>query len=93
MAYFNENDEMVIEKVEKTEDSKPLPAGCVKIQRGETLNYKIERDMMGGDQGEKFIENLERINKARVDAGGAEAEPAPAVQQEGETNEEVVIDL
>ena len=29
------------------------------------MNYKVEKDQMG----EKFIENLERINKARVEQG------------------------
>ena len=33
MAYFNENDEMVIRKVKKTQDPKALPTNCVKIQR------------------------------------------------------------
>ena len=65
VAYFNENDEMVITKVDKDENPKALPQGCVKIQRGETMNYKVEKDQMG----EKFIENLERINKARVENG------------------------
>ena len=61
MAYFNENDEMVITKVEKNENPKALPAGCVKIQRGQTMNYKVEKDQMG----EKFIENLERSSTRR----------------------------
>ena len=74
VAYFNENDEMVITKVEKNENPKTLPAGCVKIQRGQTMNYKVEKDQMG----EKFIENLERINKARVEQGEPLQEQVPA---------------
>ena len=45
--------------------------------------------------GEKFIENLERINKARVEQGEPlqEQVAAPAAQQDDEANEDVVIDL
>lgn len=61
VAYFNDNDEMVIDKISRSTVN--LPQGYVKLNRSETVNFKVERDMTG----EKFIENLERINKLRAE--------------------------
>ena len=62
VAFFNENDEMVITKIDdnKFED---LPAGFVKVNRGEPIgHYKVSKDLTG----EAFITNLESVNKRRV---------------------------
>ena len=63
VAHFNENDEMIITKIDvsQTED---LPAGYVKVNRGEPVgHYKVGKEI----QGEAFITNLEAINKKRVE--------------------------
>ena len=63
VAHFNENDEMVISKLDLSQTAE-LPAGYVKINRGEPVgHYKVSKDM----QGEAFITNLETINKKRVE--------------------------
>ena len=62
VAFFNENDEMVITKIDG-EKYENLPAGFVKVNRGEPIgHYKITKEM----SGEAFITNLETINKKRV---------------------------
>ena len=63
VAFFNENDEMVITKVDAGQ-TEELPAGYVKVNRGEPIgHYKVSKDMTG----EAFITNLETINKKRVE--------------------------
>ena len=63
MAFFNENDEMVITKI-SNEEGETLPEGYVKVNRGEPVgHYKVPKDL----QGEAFITNLETINKRRVE--------------------------
>ena len=91
VCYFNEDDEMVVEKVEQ---GTVLPDGYAKLNRSQTVNYKIERDM----SGEKFIENLERINKRRVEQNPEQAEETAAADGANagaaeEKNEAVVLDL
>ena len=62
VAFFNENDEMVITKIDG-EKYENLPAGFVKVNRGEPIgHFKITKEM----SGEAFITNLETINKKRV---------------------------
>ena len=76
VAHFNENDEMVITKLDISQTA-DLPAGYVKINRGEPVgHYKVSKDM----QGEAFITNLENINKKRVEQQSTE-KPAEAPQQ------------
>ena len=55
---------MIIKKVDRAEvEQGKLPAGCVKVQRGEQVGtYRVTKDMTG----ETFISNLEQINKKRV---------------------------
>ena len=90
MCYFDENDEMVVEKMEQ---GAILPEGYAKLNRSQTVNYKIERDMTG----EKFIENLERINKRRIEQHPEQADDRAAATADGEKsevkNDEVVLDL
>ena len=62
MAFFNENDEMVITKIDDN-NYEDLPAGFVKVNRGEPIgHYKVSKDLTG----EAFITNLETVNKRRV---------------------------
>ena len=62
VAFFNENDEMVITKVD-CDQADELPAGFVKVNRGDPVgHYKVTKDMTG----EAFITNLENVNKRRV---------------------------
>ena len=62
VAFFNENDEMVITKIDG-DKYENLPAGFVKVNRSEPIgHYKITKEL----SGEAFITNLENINKNRV---------------------------
>ena len=55
-----------------------------------SANYKIERDMTG----EKFIENLEKINKKRISEKPAQADDVHVAAARVEENtDEVVLDL
>ena len=63
VAFFNDNDEMVLTKVDgsKIED---LPKGYIKVNRGEPVgHYKVGKEITG----EAFITNLENVNKRRVE--------------------------
>ena len=63
VAYFNENDEMVLTKIEGSKMDE-LPAGFVKVNRGEPVgHYKVGKEITG----EAFITNLENVNKRRVE--------------------------
>ena len=63
VAYFNDNDEMILTKIDPTEDA-DLPAGMVRVNRGEAIgHYKVGKELTG----EAFITNLEKANKRRVD--------------------------
>ena len=60
MAYFNENDEMVITKVDMRKTNGSVPDGFVRVNLDEPLaNFKVTKEMAG----ERFIENLENVNK------------------------------
>ena len=64
MAYFNENDEMVITKVDMRKTDGETPPGFIKVDHDKPIgNFKVTSDMAG----EKFIQNLEQVNKARSD--------------------------
>ena len=63
MAYFNENDEMVITKVDMRKTNGDVPEGFVRVNLNEPIaNFKVNEGMTGI----KFIENLENVNKERV---------------------------
>ena len=63
MAYFNENDEMVITKVDMRKTNGNVPDGFVRVNLNEPIaNFKVNEGMTGI----KFIENLENVNKERV---------------------------
>ena len=63
MAYFNENDEMVITKVDMRKTNGDVPQGFVRVNLNEPIaNFKVNEGMTGI----KFIENLENVNKERV---------------------------
>ena len=63
MAYFNENDEMVITKVDMRKTNGDVPDGFVRVNLNEPIaNFKVNEGMTGI----KFIENLENVNKERV---------------------------
>ena len=60
MAYFNENDEMVITKVDLRKTDGATPAGFVKVNLDQPIaDFKVTKEMTG----ERFIENLENVNK------------------------------
>ena len=63
VAYFNENDEMVMIKVDNNEADN-LPAGYVKVNKGQAQgNYKIEKNT----SSEAFMEQLDKLNQQRVE--------------------------
>ena len=63
MAYFNENDEMVITKVDVRKTNGAVPDGFVRVNLDEPIgNFKVTKEMTG----ERFIENLENVNKERA---------------------------
>ena len=63
VAHFIDNDEMVLTKIDVSQTA-DLPAGYVKVNRGEAVgHYKVGKEM----QGDAFITNLEAINKKRVE--------------------------
>ena len=60
MAYFNENDEMVVTKVDIRKTNGAVPDGFVRVNLDEPIaNFKVTKEMTG----ERFIENLENVNK------------------------------
>ena len=63
MAYFNENDEMVITKVDMRKTKGSVPDGFVRVNLNEPIaNFKVDDKMTGI----KFVENLENVSKERV---------------------------
>ena len=63
MAYFNENDEMVITKVDMRKTNGDVPDGFVRVNLNEPIaNFKVDKGMTGI----KFVENLENVNKERA---------------------------
>ena len=71
MAYFNENDEMVITKVDMRKTNGNVPDGFVRVNLNEPIaNFKVNEGMTGI----KFIENLENVNKERVKMDKIKAE-------------------
>lgn len=63
MAYFNTNDEMVITKVDLRKTNGKTPKGFVKVNLDEPMaDFKVTKTMTG----ERFIENLENVNKMRA---------------------------
>ena len=63
MAYFNENDEMVITKVDVRKTNGATPEGFVRVNLDEPIaDFKVTKEMTG----EKFIENLENVNRQRA---------------------------
>ena len=60
IAYFDENDEMVVKRVNLGEGA-TLPKGALLMEERPTI-YKVTKDI----SGEKFIQNIENINKERV---------------------------
>lgn len=60
-AFFDENDEMALVKVDKEKIEK-LPAGYFRVNR-EAPVHKVSKDTTG----EQFIQNLEKVNKERVE--------------------------
>ena len=64
MAYFNENDEMVITKVDMRKTDGEVPNGFVKVNLDEPIaDFKVTKEMTG----ERFIENLENVNRQRAE--------------------------
>ena len=66
-AFFDENDEMVVLKVDK-QKVEQLPAGYFRVNRDAPI-HKVSKDTTG----EMFIKNLEKVNKERVQKSGEEA--------------------
>ena len=63
MAYFNENDEMVITKVDMRKTKGSVPDGFVRVNLNEPIaNFKVDEKMTGI----KFVENLENVSKERI---------------------------
>lgn len=60
VAYFDQNDEMVVKKVNLGENA-TLPNGCLLMENKPAV-YKVTRELTG----DKFIENIESINRDRV---------------------------
>ena len=68
VAYFNEDDEMVLTKIDTQNNGGELPKGYVRVNRGEPVgHYKVGKELTG----EAFIENLEAVNKRRVEINKA----------------------
>ena len=68
VAYFNEDDEMVLTKIDSRTNGGELPKGYVRVNRGEPVgHYKVGKELTG----EAFIENLEAVNKRRVEINKA----------------------
>ena len=80
VAYFDENDEMIVKRINIGEGA--LPKGCLLIEESPTV-YKVTKDLTG----EKFIQNIENINKERVQ------QKPPMPQKQGEELAEALIDL
>ena len=80
VAYFDENDEMIVKKINIGEGA--LPKGCLLMEERPTV-YKVTKDLTG----EKFIQNIENINKERV------LQKPPMPQKQGEELAEAHIDL
>ena len=65
MAYFDDNGEYVITKMDLSKDQE-LPEGFTKVNREEPIgHYRPGKDL----KGEAFITNLENVNKKRVESG------------------------
>ena len=63
VAYFNENDEMVMTKIDNNQADN-LPAGYVKVNKGQALGtYKVEKNT----SSEAFMEQLDKLNQQRVE--------------------------
>ena len=88
VAYFNENDEMVLTKV-KNDAAEDLPAGYVKVNRDDPAqapgHYKVSKNMTG----EAFINNLETINKKRVESGVSTPTPATSKNEKAQVKAEL----
>ena len=64
MAYFNENDEMVVTKVDMRKTDGEVPEGFIKVNLDEPIaDFKVHDGMTG----EKFIQNLENVNRQRAE--------------------------
>ena len=63
VAYFDDNDEMVMTKIDVTKHE-TLPDGYKFVNLDEPLaTTKVTRDLTG----DKFVSNLEQVNKKRVE--------------------------
>ena len=108
MAYFNENDEMVITKVDVRKTNGATPDGFVRVNLDEPIaDFKVTKEMTG----EKFIENLENVNKQRAQKAEQSRNEAREASQKldislhkklsavevdavkGDKSEDVIIDL
>ena len=75
VACFDENDEMVLKKIDVTQHE-TLPDGFkfVHLDEKPLAVHKVTADLTG----ENFIENLEQVNKQRVEIPVAKVEEQPA---------------
>ena len=68
VALFDDNDEMVMTKIDVTRHE-TLPEGYKYVNLDEPLaTTKVTKDLTG----DKFVSNLEQVNKKRVEEGPSE---------------------